>query len=394
MDVDSPALHSGALLALEQSDIAAAHAQFEPDGPWHLDHVNRAMVEQIFADQAPDARLENMSVADGHDGMTERRKWTLTWNAAGRNARLPKALFAKATPEGRYLRETLSLLHMAENEVLFYRHAAKNLGDSVPQSFFGATYAGGRFLLITEDLEETGGHPYWMGDDCSVDHAREVIKTLTKLHATFWESERLESDLIFARPRSKRFGAEWHRKSFIQARSGFLASENGAQLSGDARALMQQWNEGFDAVLAYWDKLPPTLLHGDSHLGNSYAKPDGSAGLFDWQVVYRGHGLRDVAYFLSGALKPDQMAEHKDALLATYFDELASYGVETDRTLGVKHFAMFALDSWDATVKTVMRGGYGHKKQGMNDRILETTRLLIENDVAGMIDTVVRGGKL
>jgi Ser/Thr protein kinase RdoA (MazF antagonist) len=33
-----------------------------------------------------------------------------------------------------------------------------------------------------------------------------------------------------------------------------------------------------------------TLLHGDSHLGNTYSLPDGRSGLLDLQVIWRGTG--------------------------------------------------------------------------------------------------------
>ena len=44
-----------------------------------------------------------------------------------------------------------------------------------------------------------------------------------------------------------------------------------------------------------WTSRPHTVLHGDSHPGNTYFC-DGHAGLLDWQVVRRGHLARDLAY--------------------------------------------------------------------------------------------------
>lgn len=345
--------------------MALAHApSYEVPGPYRLDDVDEAFVENLFRDRVEGAELNALTVTDGHDGMTSRRRWSVEWSRTDCTRQLPESLFAKATPDGPYLRETLALLHMAENEVLFYRHVAPELGDVVPTCFYGASYPGGRFLLVVEDLEQRGCRPYWLADECSFEHARAVVTTLGSLHARFWNSPRFDSDLSFVRPRSRRFGATWHRQSMIDARTKYLASDDGQALPTDVIKLLGQWNDGFDRVIDYWDTLPPTLLHGDSHLGNTFSLPNGRAGFFDWQVVYRGHGIRDFVYFVHSALDAAALDKHGEALFDVYLQTLTAHGVAVIRHEADRLYALFLLDRWDAMIKSWARGGYGHAKTG------------------------------
>src|SRR3546814_4405930 len=55
------------------------------------------------------------------------------------------------------------------------------------------------------------------------------------------------------------------------------------------------------AKLNEWERAQPgpfCLVHGDSHMGNTYIYPDGHRIWFDWQLCRVGHGLRDVCYFM------------------------------------------------------------------------------------------------
>src|SRR3546814_1240936 len=51
---------------------------------------------------------------------------------------------------------------------------------------------------------------------------------------------------------------------------------------------------------------PRCLVHGDSHQGNSYVRPNGERVWLDWQLVRKGRPWRDVTYFMLGALTIDE----------------------------------------------------------------------------------------
>src|SRR3546814_12822049 len=50
---------------------------------------------------------------------------------------------------------------------------------------------------------------------------------------------------------------------------------------------------GVRAVQKHQSTLQQTLLHGDTHLGNTYLLPDGRGGLLDWQLMVRGHHMHN-----------------------------------------------------------------------------------------------------
>jgi aminoglycoside phosphotransferase (APT) family kinase protein len=73
---------------------------------------------------------------------------------------------------------------------------------------------------------------------------------------------------------------------------------------------------------------PCTLLHGDTHVGNTYVLPsDGSGGFLDFQLSVRGHWANDLAYLLATALAPDTRRRYERELLDEYLDEIRRHGV-------------------------------------------------------------------
>lgn len=266
------------------------------------------------------------------------------------------------------------------------------MADLAPEAYYARSYPGGHFLIVMEALETTGRTPHWMADTCTLNHALAVVSTLADLHATFWESERFAGDLAWIRPRTRRFGFEWHQRSYSTARARFLDSEAGRSVPREIRDLISYWDEHDRPVLAYWDSLPATVLHGDSHLGNTYSEPDGRAGYFDWQVMYRGPGLRDVAYFFLGAAD-EELRTHERRVVEHYWDRLEKHGVAFDRDAGWRDYCLLSLESLDAHMKTVSRGGYGHDADTLARGRRTVVASMLENDVPGLLRTAVERGR-
>jgi aminoglycoside phosphotransferase (APT) family kinase protein len=83
--------------------------------------------------------------------------------------------------------------------------------------------------------------------------------------------------------------------------------------------------ENYQAATELVDAGTHTVLHGDSHPGNTYFR-NGRAGLLDWQVVRRGHPARDLTYTLVlGMPTADRRAAERD-LLDVYRKALVSAG--------------------------------------------------------------------
>src|SRR5205823_7256261 len=84
-----------------------------------------------------------------------------------------------------------------------------------------------------------------------------------------------------------------------------------------------------DDVVAPFGEGERTLIHGDAHMGNLFV--DGTrTGFYDWAVVSRSPGVRDVAYFLCNSVPEDVRRAEGSRLLALYRDALAAHGVTLD----------------------------------------------------------------
>ena len=110
-----------------------------------------------------------------------------------------------------------------------------------------------------------------------------------------------------------------------------------------------------DAYYREFEAGPLTLLHGDSHLGNTYSLPDGRSGLLDWQVIWRGPGLREVTYWMITGLEPDDPPRARAELLERYLDGLRAGGVDEVPTYdeAFDRYRLFSAEAWDATAMTI-----------------------------------------
>lgn len=386
---NTDAYHEDALNSLIAADVALAHAPaLAIDGPHFLTDVNEAFVESILSTGG--AKLSSMTTADEHSGMTSRQKWTLNWDAAGQSAGLPKAIFVKSTPPEPAHREMLSVLHMQELEARFYNTIQPEIADIAPCSFYSEFYAGGRFLIVLEDLESSASKPYWIRDKASIEHVKAVTISLAKLHAKFWQSPRLESDLRWVRPRTCRYGWPWLNGLNKSVRAAFAETASEILLPETSKSMLQDWSLGADAVFKYMDTLPSTVLHGDSHLGNTFSYSDGGAGLFDWQLVFSGHGLRDFAYFLLSAIDEDDRKLHEKSIFNLYIDTLRDLGVVINTDEAWNLYCLFVLDHWDANITAFVHGSYNHDTAALERGLIATNGSIVENDIAGRLSSLMK----
>jgi aminoglycoside phosphotransferase (APT) family kinase protein len=78
---------------------------------------------------------------------------------------------------------------------------------------------------------------------------------------------------------------------------------------------------------------PLTFLHGDPHIRNYYLTKDGTVGVVDWQVTFRGGWGHDFAYTMLSSLGIEDRRAWERDLLAFYLDRLAAHGAATAPTL-------------------------------------------------------------
>jgi aminoglycoside phosphotransferase (APT) family kinase protein len=294
------------------------------------------------------ADVRALEVLDATDGTTSRARMHLQ----GDN--ISPTVFVKLAPAPVATRAFVDLMELGTTEVRFYREIAPASPLAVPVAHGArADPATGRFALILEDLVARGCRFGDVRRTATADEAAAVVTALARLHASFWESARFNADLSWVVSHAVDPNNAFIRP-LVKAAARRVARSHGDLVPPGARELIAERNRIEQALAAG----PATLLHGDPHLGNLYFD-DRTPGFLDWQVLRRGHGLRDVTYFLVLSVETEIRRALQADLLRTYLDALsASGGPELgfdDTFLRYRREAGYA---WIAAVVTTGLGGF------------------------------------
>lgn len=218
---------------------------------------------------------------------------------------------------------------MYVNEARFYAEIRPELSIEAPRTF-GSLFdeRSRQFGILMEDLTLRSARFPNVTTTVSLEEVTGLVETLAELHARFWSSPRLRGDLSWVPTRLTGgmfpvfdgIGRELIR---YQVDSNAFKAD---LLRPLGRSVDQLWQDLWQSqeLLAAG---PTTLLHGDTHIANTYLLPDGRGGLLDWQLMARGNWANDVTYLLVTALAPEERRHHERALIAHYIDELRRQGV-------------------------------------------------------------------
>jgi hypothetical protein len=334
--------------------VAAVLPTLPGSGASSAADVTTEWLTRHLASTTSGAAAQRISPLDGTTGTTDRRRLAVEWNESGRAAGLPDHLFVKSTPLSAKNRTMVAALGMAVNEARFYNEAADDLGGVAPRSWYARAGVGARFLIVLEDIVAAGGRPYALADVCDIGHAQGLIDAFATLHARFWESPRLVGDLSWVRTWSTRPGYGVLKTFYSRGRRGARRRER-PEVTPAVRAVAAALDRHADPYYREFESGPLTLLHGDSHLGNTFAWADGRSGLLDWQVVWRGPGLREVSYWMSSGLEPEMRRSAERDLIERYLEGLRAGGVEDVPAFDTAfdRYRLFAAEAWDATAMTI-----------------------------------------
>ena len=336
------------------------------------------------------AVAQRVSSLDGTTGTTDRRVLAVDWDETGAKAGLPEHIFVKSTPLSAKNRTMVATLGMAVNEVRFYNQAADELDGVAPHMWYAHAGLGARFLIVLDDVVAAGGRTYGLADECDLAHAQGLVDAFAALHARFWESPRLVSDLSWVRTWSTRTGYSVLKLFYARGRRGALKRDR-PEVTPAVRAVSAALDRHAEPYYREFESGPLTLLHGDSHLGNTFAWPDGRAGLLDWQVIWRGPGLREVSYWMTTGLEPELRRVQERELIARYLDGLRAGGVDDVLALDVAfdRYRLFAAEAWDATAMTVNWPGL--QAQENTDAAFRRTCAAVEDlDTAALMNKLYR----
>ena len=279
---------------------------------------------------------------------------------------------------------------MYETEVRFYREVCPLVPFETP-TYYGALFdsESGQFGIVLEDLTERGVVFPNVTMPTSMAQIRSLIRNLAALHSKFWESPKLDTDFAWmATPKGG--GMEELFKGLVPPIMGHIEREpwRAEILEPIGRSVPDLHEDMMKVAAGPLENGPRTLLHGDTHLGNTYLlKGDGErdgkgdvTGLLDFQLSLRGCYSRDLTYILTTALTIDQRREHERDLIAFYLDELARGGVERVPTMDEAWLLHRQSALWGLVVGwlTCPTANYGRKITEENIRRL--TQILIDLD--------------
>tara|TARA_R110000772_G_scaffold268731_1_gene398332 strand:- start:41461 stop:42558 length:1098 start_codon:yes stop_codon:yes gene_type:complete len=359
--------------------------------PDSIDKLSPELLTMLVQERYPGAVVESFTILDSlnyGDGMVS--------TAARATLNLH---YREGTGQSLATRVILKLAYdladlpwpLYENEVRFYKDLRPELSLEIPETY-GAAYDhdSHRFLLLIEDLTIKGAiFPNALRENTLLE-LEKIISMLANMHAKYWQTPRFLEDLA---------GLETHVDGVLnEFMHGFAVDYINHEISINPfkQEIMSSLNMTSEEMLAgvkamqyHQATLPQTLLHGDTHIGNTYILPDGSTGLLDFQLVVRGYCMHDVNYLITTALPIHMRRQHEKALLKFYLAELRSHGVVQPPSFA---------DAWQEYKRCLIWGvyigwmtcgeeNYGWKIQAVN--LLRLATAFVDHDTGKLVAQIM-----
>ncbi|WP_183093574.1 phosphotransferase [Nocardioides stalactiti] len=369
-------------------DLALGVSPWVPrQGRYGLDSITTAELGRAIGRGVPGARLESHEVVIDSRGTTDRARIMLRWNQAGTDAGLPASAFAKGTSTQVAPRGIVSGFGCHSYETRFFQQIQPSLEDLTVRPFLARHGIGGRYVIVFEDLALRGDVTFLNADDeCTKEHAEGVIDLLAKLHGRFWRSPRFSTDLAWLETYSRRPGYPFMRQLFKWSEKRFMNQDR--EVPDSVRRLTKTYVDNQDVFVKVWESMPMTLCHGDTHLGNTFSDPDGTAGIYDWQVFHKMNGLRDVAYFLMHSIPTELRRAEQENLLRRYLAGLAEHGAGGEVPSfdeAFDRYRLLTIDGWIAIVFSLAAGGM-QPDDRMEVTAVRAINTLMDLDVEKVVD--------
>lgn len=245
----------------------------------------------------------------------------------------PQALCAKANWED-HADFTLAAGIWA-TEAHFYAELRSAIPVPAPVAHFAAADAtSGQGVIVLDDLVASGARFGVNVEPMTIDQAAAALDGLAVLHAEWWGA--VDTGPPASVPRSMEQGT-------IDAEMvPFHGGPDGIEplfLGGDRGGLLPSAVADNGRFCAALERLrihdlsvdvPRCLIHGDTHLGNTYRLAgDDEVRWLDWQLTRRGQAVREVSYFLGNALTIDDRRAGERDLLRHHLDHLRALGAQT-----------------------------------------------------------------
>jgi hypothetical protein len=290
---------------------SAATPYLDPDCiPIRWEDVTADWMTAALQSRLPGVKVGGVELVMNDDGSNRRARFRLSY-AQGTG---PETVFLKA--------------HDADNRVTHLRNG--NLWNEARLFASGVEIPadtplvykavvdllGLDFLLVMEDIRQRGADPRDATRPMTPAQVARGLQGMARYHSRYWGvSPATHPKLAWLQTWAPTEGWKSGLRRFIPRgleRGQPVLPPAVAGMSGEQ--VVEQWAR-YVATLA---ADPVTLIHGDTHVGNTYVLPDGDVGFLDWQVVRRGAWHQDVGHFLGSALTVEDRRRHERELLEAY----------------------------------------------------------------------------
>ena len=285
--------------------------------------LNEEWLTRVLCREHPGARVVSFSTPGGSVGTSTRAALRVTYNEVGQAAGLPTDLFTKTTAQfsQRLMLGGADVLH---GETLFFLTFRPKVEMEAPKGYWGGVdESSWRSMILMEDIAATKGATFIDATTpLTRSQVEDVLLNMAAYHGVWWEAPQLG---ILKTPKD-----HYNNVANLLDFEGRCAvgmerakSVIPTRLYGQADRLWLGTQKGLEIAT---DVLPRTLLHGDSHVGQTYITGDGRMGLTDWQATLQGGWAYDFAYFVGSACEPDDRRAWEKDLLALYLEALNEAG--------------------------------------------------------------------
>lgn len=287
--------------------------------------ISNEWLTDILCRDVPGAEVVDFHSPGGSVGSSTRAALRVTYNEAGQAAGLPAELFTKTTTSFSQ-RLTLGGARILHGETHFFTRFRPRVEMEAPKGYWGAVHDGSwRSVIVMEDIAATKGAEFIEPTTpLSRSQVEDLVLNMAAFHGAFWEDPELD---VLKTP-VDHFN---NVKDFVdmagRAKIGMERAKEviPASLYGQADRL---WRGTERSLQLATTDMPRTLLHGDSHVGQTYVTAEGRMGLADWQVALQGGWGYDFAYLVGSACEPEDRRAWERELLEMYLQGLKEAGVQ------------------------------------------------------------------
>jgi hypothetical protein len=287
--------------------------------PYSPEGITARWLSDALSAEHPGTRITEVETSDVIWG-TSTKVFVRPTYAEGGPGNLPASFCVKGGLDRRLYGVNDPFIHILEAN--FYGNLSSQVPGVLPVGYYAAINSDETHgVVILEDMRGRASF-FDPGDFMSVDNACSGLETLAGLHASTWDYQAGSRRFVKVGGPSRTyakmfFNDEYWAKHFSQPGAPVMPAE-----LDDPNRIMR----AFQAMWAEDDAGRLCLVHGDTHIGNTYLDSAGELGFLDWQSYFLGPWSFDVAYFICGALTIGDRVDNERALLLEYLSALASAG--------------------------------------------------------------------